>query len=351
MKNQIKSVLAVAIAASLAACGGGGSSSSVETPPVVNPPVVVPPTVTPSDLQTSVPALTYPQNSAEFTFVTAFNNFRAAAGLGLLAQNPALDKAAASHLKYVNEHASYYGGTVDMSALNTQHNTPNFHIEDSAKSGFTGVKALDRANFAGYGGTYVGESGSYGDAAESFAKLVATIYHRQGLMFQSPRDIGIAIGSDAFKTAVIETGYTMKGQSNASDYLGAYPADKQSLVPLFAGAETPNPYPDVVGGAAADVAKSTSYPVSISAKEFSSFEVTSFAITQDGQATPLKMRLFTNKSDSFVGSTFAFLVGYEPFKPSMKYNVSFTGKVNGQNVTKTWSFTTANSCPTFSTCK
>lgn len=358
MNSKLNLSLALIISATLAACGGGGGSSNTSppvavTPPVVTPPVVTPPTVTPADLQTTVPALTYAPTSPEFAFVTAYNNFRGQIGLGLLAQNESLDKAAANHMKYVTTYSTGNGGTVDMGAINPTYNRPNFHIEDATKAGFTGVQSLDRANFAGYNGVYVGENGSYGmgnGGVAAFNKLLASVYHRHGLMFQAPRDIGIAIGTDALQTTVEEVGYKTKPQTNASDYVGFYPVDKQTLVPLFATFESPNPYSDIKDNTSANVAVNTSYPITLTVKEVSNLVVTTFTVTEDGQTAPLNVRLYSNATDPATVTWTATIVGYAPFKPKTKYNVSFVGTANGTSVTKNWSFTTASNCSNFINC-
>jgi hypothetical protein len=95
------SVSAIAVAMFLVACGGGSNSGSTGQIATV-PPVSTPgPAFIPGDLQTSVPALTYAATSAEHEFLTALNQFRDQVGLGLLAQNDLLDKAARNHLEYV----------------------------------------------------------------------------------------------------------------------------------------------------------------------------------------------------------------------------------------------------------
>lgn len=170
-------------------------------------------------------------------------------------------------------------------------------------------------------------------------------------MYQAPRDIGIAVGADQFQTTSEMIGYLVSGQSNASDYVGIYPTDAQALVPLFAGFESPNPFKDIKDNTSGNVAANTSYPITVSAKEYATLAVTTFTVTEAGQATPLKVRLITNATDSVIGTWNAMIVGYVPFKANTKYNVSFVGTVNGASVSKAWSFTTASSCSDFATCK
>lgn len=355
MNSTIKNSISLITLATLAACGGGGgsSTSSSSTPAVQPPPVVTTPTVTPADIQTSVPALTYASSSQEYAFVTVYNNFRSAMGLGLLAQNVALDKAAKNHLLYVTSNSTVNGGSVDMSAINPTYNVPNFHVEDPSKAGFTGIRVADRVSFAGYVNTAAIEEGSYGagaGAAAAVTTLLATVYHRQGFMSQGIRDIGVAVANDPAQTTIVNLGFGVKSQSNASDYIGVYPADKQTMVPLFASPEAPNPYSeitDVLNG----TQLGTTYPVSIAIKEGMSLAVESFTVTEAGQSQPIKARIFTSASDKAILSSTAFVVGYAPFKANTIYNVSFKGSANGVAINKNWAFTTAASCVNVFTCK
>lgn len=350
MNFKIKLSLALIVSAALAACGGGGGGGgAASTTPItaVTPPVTAP-TVTPGDLQTTVPALTYAPTSQEYAFVTTLNAFRGQLGLGLLAQNPLLDTAASNHLHYVLTNDKDSGGTVDMSVINTTYNRPQFHIEDSNLPLFTGIQEIDRARHAGYAGAYVGEEGTFGGgkgAVLALNQLFATVYHRAGLMFQFTREIGVAVGTDASQTVVMEEGYqsTVKPQYVASDFVGAYPADKQTNVPLHAGVETPNPFPEL-SQTNTDFPTKTSYPICIAIKEGQQLTVTAFTVTESGQATPLDVRLMTKANDpnKWLAGNIAFIVGKIPFKPNTTYNVSFSGTANSTPITKTWSFTTSN---------
>jgi uncharacterized protein YkwD len=350
MKHIKHTALATAIAALLVACGGGGGSGSststpVGTTPPTNPTTPATPTVTPGQLQTSVPALTYAAASEEFAFVTAFNDFRQKMGLGLLAQNELLDKSAQNHLQYVLTNDVNSGGTVDMSSTDPVSGRPMFHIETVGKPLFTGVTEFDRAKAAGYNGTYAGEFGTFGGgkgASVAFESLVKTIYHRAGLMFEGPTDVGIAVGQDRSQTFVVEFGNT-KAQFNASDYLGAYPSDNQTGVGLYTGVESPNPFPEL-STSNSDFPTKTGYPVSVTSKEGTALEVVSFTITEAGATAPLDARLMTKENDpnKFLASNIAFLVAKSTLKPNTSYAVAFSGRVNNVVVTKNWKFTTGN---------
>lgn len=336
------------VALLLSACGGGGGGSNDPSPggstPTPTTPTPTTPTPTSPDLQTTVPDATYPADSPEMAFRNAFNAFRGAQGLGLLAQSTQLDTAAKNHLNYVTTYSNLNGGDVDMASIEPTYNRPRFHIEDSGKAGFTGVQELDRANFAGYGGTYVGELGAYGSGKGSVAalqNLIDTVYHRAGLLFQNVRDMGIAVAADRAQTMVILVGQKSTPQRNASDYVGFYPADTQTGVPLFTAIESPNPFPDLPYS---EYATKTGYPIHIMGEQFTTITVNSFTVTEDGQSAPMDSRLLTQANDphNTLAKNVAFLVAKQSFKPNTKYNVAFNGVIGGYNVTRAWSFTTGS---------
>ena len=342
MMKHAKLAAAVSLALALAACGG--SSSAPAAAPAAPAPVVAPPPPPPpppaSDLQTSVAAATYAPGSQELAFFTGVNDFRGKVGLGLLAQSAKLDKSSANHLAYVLANAD-----VDFAALDAN-GMPLFHSEDPARPGYTGKTVVDRVNFAQYASVYVGEEGGFGSGKGAIATLnsfVDSVYHRAALMAQSPRDIGVAVGSNAAQTLVVNFGYETKLQYNASNYFGSYPADKQTGVRLIAGGEAPNPFPGV---AYSDYATKTSYPINVVSAAFTTLAVTTFTVTEAGATAPLDVRQLnasTSAQDkTFLAANTAFIVGRAPFKANTTYNVSFVGTVNGAAVSKVWSFTTGS---------
>lgn len=351
MKTYFKSIAAMAaIVVLISACGGGGGENSAAAPVATGPdqgkPTPSVPTgtvVAPGDLQTAVPTPTYAQGSQQLVYITAFNNFRAHVGLGLLAQNTQLDTAAENHLAYVLANDTKNGGTVNMSAVDPATGRNFFHIETAGNPRFTGVQELDRAKTVGYAGSYVGEEGMFGGgqgAELAFASVVSTIYHRAGLMYEGIRDLGIAVGTDNSQTFVLEMGYG-KPQINASNFLGVYPADKQASVGLSAGVELPNPFPEL-STSNDDFPTKTGYPVSVVAKEGTRLEVLTFSITDPGSSTPLSARVLTSDNDPnrYLASNIAFLVANAPLKSNTTYKVVFSGRVNNNLVDKTWTFTT-----------
>lgn len=108
---------------------------------------------------------------------------------------------------------------------------PIAHVEDPARSGYTRVTPLDRAKFTQYGGSSVSEGVTYGlgsGASTALGTLIASVYHRQGLMAQAHKDFGISAGNDRLQTTVLTFGLKGTAQHNASDYFGVHPADRQT---------------------------------------------------------------------------------------------------------------------------
>lgn len=304
-----------------------------------------------ADVQTLDSGLTYSADSPEFDFSRALNQFRDKLGLGRIVQASELDSAARNHLKYIIANDIINKGKIDMRATDPLSGRSNYHIENINidKLLFTGVQEENRAFWTGYAnlpGGRIEEEITFGNNradAGSFAfnALASTIYHRVGLMSQSARDFGVAVGTDGLQTLVFNFGYRSKGQSNASDYIGLFPADKQIAVGLHAGSESPNPFPTDRTWEKTDFETLTSYPISVSVKEASCLRVTAFTVTEAGQATPVTSRpIITRANTPQLPSHVAFLVGRAPFKTNTTYNVVFAGTVNGALIEKTWSFTT-----------
>lgn len=348
MSKSASIAAAVAVATLISACGGGGGGNTAVTAPTgpttpTGPTIPTGPPVTPGDTQTTVPALTYAATSQEYAFVSALNDFRDKVGLGLLAQNTKLDTASANHLGYLIANDVNNGGTVNFNTYDQVTARSMLHIESGALAKFTGVQEGDRAKFAQYDGSYVGEEVTFGGnqgGAAAFGTLVQTVYHRAGLMLQNVREIGAAVGTDKSQTVVMEMGLKTN-QSVASDYVGVYPYNGQTGVALHAYVETPNPFPDL-STANDDFPTKTSYPVSVSVVTGNTIAVTTFTVTEASQAAPMEARLIIRANDpnGYLTSNVAFLIAKAPFKSGTTYNVKFTGANNGVAFTKEWSFKT-----------
>jgi uncharacterized protein YkwD len=337
------------VAVVLAGCGGGGGDkASVATnppPPVVtNPtnPVTPTPTPTPTpqaaSLQVAV-APTYAAGSSEAIALTKLNAFRTAQGLGPLNQNTNADTASKNHAAYVTTNQS---GAAP-------------HEEIAGKPGFTGVDAMARLIAAGYPAQSATEVIAFSmqypsPEASAIENLANTVYHRAAMMYQGMTTVGIAPENPESPLYVAIARTTP--QVNAGDYVGMYPANNQAGVWLSHSVESPNPFAQEMAMSQENMCTKTSAPVSLASEASTVLSVTSFTVTEEGQATPLDARLITKATSTqdgiYLTPNVAFLVGKVPFKPNTKYNVRFVGKATGAatgsavglQIEKSWTFNT-----------
>lgn len=330
--KALTSATLVALAAiTLTACGGGGSSTSPSTPTKTcanggtDYPTCTAP-VTPASLQQALPA-TYATGSAQAETFAALNEFRTSMGLGPVNQNKLIDAAALNHHNY---------------AISSWVPGDDPHGEIAGRTNFTGADVFARFKFVGV--TNFVSGGEVMDAENgklAVQGLADTVLHRQAMMLESTTDVGIF--SEPEKGTIIDFGYS-KGQSNASDYIGIYPIDKQTGIFLTHALESPNPFTDLEM-TKDNMCKQTSYPISIQSQATTTLSVDSFTVREFGTTTDLPVRLFQPGTNR-IGPNTAFIVGKAPFKPFTTYTVQFSGKVSGGitaapfNVNKSWSFTT-----------
>lgn len=338
-RYDLKLLVSGVVVAALAGCGGGGNSGPASSNPVATTPTnPTPPTpastVQAAELQAATPAA-YPTGSVQATTFNEFNAFRAIEGLGPVRQNANIDIAAKNHAAYVQ---------VNQSGADAHH-------EIAGKPGFTGVEPGDRMAAVGYAATSTTEVIAFeGIQQTSVQALLATVFHRNAMMIQGLTDAGIAPGDDNGPT-YIDAGY-IKQQKNAGDYVGVFPYDKQTGVPMTHHTESPNPFYQEFDMTQANVCAKTSYPISVATEASTVLKVTSFTITPEGQSAPLDVRLMTRDSNNqnlqYLGANVAFIVGKAPFTPGTKYAVHFvgtatgsaTGSATGLAIDKTWTFTT-----------
>jgi len=323
LRSNFELLVVCAVAAALTGCGGGGNSTPAASAPVATTP-------TPA-----TPASTVQAAELQATAFAEFNAFRAIEGLGPVRQNANIDIAAKNHAAYVQTNMS--GGDA--------------HNEIAGKPGFTGADPGARVIAAGYASNYTTEVIAFeGIQQTSVQALLSTVFHRNAMMVQGLTDIGIAPGDDSGPT-YIDAGY-IKQQKNAGDYVGVFPYDKQTGVPMTHHTESPNPFYKEFEMTQANVCAKTSYPISIASEASTILKVTSFTVTVAGQSTPLDVRLMTRDSNDqnlqYLRANVVFIVGKAPFKPGTKYTVHFvgtatgtaTGSAKGLAIDKTWTFMT-----------
>ncbi len=341
MKKHICSILVATVA--LTACGGGGGGG---TPTPAPGPLPTPaPTPTPAPPAVQVAALitataaSYPASAEESRVFTAINAFRTAQGLGPVQQSTLIDLAANNHAAYVRTHQS----------------GADPHAEIAGKANFTGVNVLDRLVKAGYAATAATEVIAFNTTwpittGTVIDVLADSVYHRNAMIIQGMTHVGVA-PSDADSPTYIDLGY-ITAQKNAGTYLGVYPVAGQTGLSLTHYVESPNPFYLEMAMTSENMCKFTSYPIHLASEASTSLSVTSFTVTEEGQASTLPVRLITKATSpqdtAMLPTNIAFIVGKAPFKANTKYNVRFvgtangsvTGTLNGMPIDKSWSFMT-----------
>ncbi len=349
--KNTKSVLAltsIALATLLTACGGGGGSTSTPTDPVVKTCANGAndyPTCKffVAELQSTVPAPPYVAGSDELAAFNFLNDERAANGLGKVAYNEALTKAAMAHANYL--YLNKWLG----------------HDETAGNPGFTGTNPVDRALAAGYTtnspvNEVLGLANSRKGGVQS---LIDTVYHRSIIFGQSWVDVGM--GSHCYDKCddkrifdTIEFGYKKK-QRNASDFFMTYPRNGQDAVrPIFCG-ESPWPLETIIS--MTDACKllppvlnqtvfydaKVGYPILVSVAEGRKINITKFEIYESGPqgnsaAIPAWLLTSSNDVNTRLQSHEAYLIPKQSLKLDTLYTVTFVGTSDDLPISRTWTF-------------
>ena len=273
-----------------------------------------------------------------------FNFRRQQMGLPMLTRDAKLDAAALGHSEY------------------QRLNNEITHMQTEGRPGFTGVCLLDHptnpndatcpaakvsrleaANYVFDQGAYaageviarsVGTSGA--NAAE---ELIAAIYHRFVIFEPMFKGFG---GGAATATGGSPTYFTANFAANGlSTGLGpaqvaVYPVANQERVPrvFYSDNEMPDPVSD---------ANEVGYPVSVHADIRYTVTVQSFTIRPRGGAELPVYRLESTTDPHMKATAFASAAAIIPKRvldAGTTYDVNFVGTVNGQSVSRSWSFTT-----------
>jgi uncharacterized protein YkwD len=318
--HPAKSLVAAFVTAlALAACGGGGSGGGAANG--ANGSTGGMPTGF-SGQDATAPVFTNNVATDGFNWI---NYRRAQAGVGVLARNSMLDRAAQAHSDYQR-----------------MLNGDPTHDEDPAKPGFTGATVGARVQAAGY--TLVPDY-TYGEiiAASSSSsgfymaeELVTAIYHRFAMFEPKFKDMGSgsATGSGNYTYFTTDFGAT-RGFSPGlpRQTIVTWPVNGQTGVqPSFASnSEEPDPVPNI---------NDVGYPVSIHANLTEKVTVQSFTVRARGGANLATRLLVEGLDPNTTMSSVAAIVPLAPLAANTTYDVSFTGTVGGATVSKSWSFTT-----------
>ena len=305
-------ITALLSAALLSACGGGDSGDKTS----LN-------TSTQAGQLTQEPGAPVLSNNIATDGFNWINYRRSQVGLTPLVRNSLIDNAALGHSNYLNS------------------NSVVVHNQIKGKPGFTGATLYDRLTASGYGVTSVWGEVIAGVASNSgfymAENLITAVYHRF-LIFEpifKEGGAGAAVNNSGYAYFTTDlAGNSRYGPGLPTGQIVSYPFSGQTKVAtsFSSNEEEPDPVPnqDVVG-----------YPISVHANFDATLSVTAFTVRQRGAGADLTVRLLSKETDAVNTSrSVAAIIPLAPLLAATTYNVSFIGKVNGADVTRSWSFTT-----------
>ena len=250
-------------------------------------------------------------------------NFRRRqAGLGTLARNYRLDRAA-------------YGQSSYLRANNTVS-----HLQIIGRPGFTGATLTDRLSASGYG--FINSGHAYGEVIAATGsnsgfnaadELVTGIYHRFVVFEPMSKQAGVAAvngRSETYFTA--DTTADGLDQGLGIGHFITDPASAQTDVPtLFHNdGEKPEPVPG---------RHDVGFPISVHADLLSAMQVQRFILRPRG-GTALPVQLLTSSLDPNTPTSAAAIIPLDVLASGTTYEVQFVGRVDGVQVARNWTFTT-----------
>jgi hypothetical protein len=249
------------------------------------------------------------------------NGYRSAVGAPPVSEDPALSQGAEAHAYYY----LFNLGQPQLQGL-------GIHSEDESLPGFTGANSLLRDRHFGYSGTRGAEVIDHVATPEGSVRVwIDSVYHRYPLLARETAAAGFAVVSlGIVSISILDLGVGDPGQSDPV----VYPTPGQVDVPVqFNGREVPDPVP--AGGA-----YPVGYPVTLQVGAARTLAVTSgHLIGPDGREVA---GYALGPAGSGLTPWEWALLPRQPLKAGGRYTVEVVGKVDGQDFTKSWSFTVAS---------
>ncbi|MEJ7808234.1 MAG: CAP domain-containing protein, partial [Telluria sp.] len=251
------------------------------------------------------------------------NYRRAQAGVSVLTRNSLIDTAATGHSNY-------------------QRLNQVTHVQEVGKSGFTGVRLLDRLQAVGYAtpSYFYGEviSASTSTSGVYLAEeLITAIYHRFAIFEPRFKEIGAGSVTNASGYTIFTTNFAANngyGPGIGKTNIVTWPVNGKTgiVTNFFSDFEEPDPV---------DNLNEVGYPISVHADADVSLTVTSFTIRPRG-GTDLSVKLLSAAADPQKTTTRSAvaIVPLTVLAANTVYDVSFSGAADGTPVSKSWSFTT-----------
>jgi uncharacterized protein YkwD len=311
LKRWPNTAAALVTAWALVACGGGGGS---DAPGAVTPPVPVTPVP-------SVPGAPQASGNIATDGVSWVNFRRSQTGLPVLTRASLIDLAAQRHSSY-------------------QQQNEVTHVQIAGKPGFTGASLADRLRQSNYLSStfFIGEVISASTSNSGFylaEELITAIYHRFVMFEPKFKEIGAGAVTNSTGYTILTINFAANngyGPGVGPTNVATWPVNNQTHIPInfLSDFESPDPVANQ---------NEVGYPISVHADADVSVAVTSFTVRPRG-GTDLSVKLLSSTTDSHTPQSAASIIPLTKLTEGTVYDVSFSGSVGGNPITKTWSFTT-----------
>jgi uncharacterized protein YkwD len=261
--------------------------------------------------------------------LATLNKYRAAMGLGTLAWNYTLEQTAVGHSQYLS-------ALTDRSILSklASDGTPEMHRQQTGRAKFTGVTLTDRTKRTGYkfgAGEQVVFNERQNSGADVVDQLMATVYHRSGLLNPAWSELGGAVDTS---DAVLVLGEGSTKNRVVSDWIGTFPGNNTTVSRIAFQNEIPDPAPERAG-------QWLGLPISIHTVAGRRLKFDRFELCDTDHPTqPVEGRVLDHVSDMRVGENELFFLPTKPLRYGATYEVKAQIIVNLTPQNLSWRFQT-----------
>ena len=284
-----------------------------------------------AQLQTPAQRIEAAQNLSNIEADSALaqlNAYRKAMGLSVLVKNAPLTAAAMRHSLYRsviladNKEAENFD--VD--------GTPGSHFQMTPNPFFSGKTLKDRVTQEGYTSsvTEVSTSGSRKSGAEFIHQMIASVYHRTGVLGFQWDEAGFGVID---KEPVMVLGASRKAIDMPTQPV-VFPPPDSVIEPIGFKNERPDPLPD-------RAAQWKGLPISIHAAKGQVLDIRKFELLNEA-GQQVAGRLLTQGNDKRLGKNEAYWVPYAPLQFGQAYRPSISYLLAGRLHEASWTFRMAS---------
>jgi len=290
-----------------------------------------PPAARAAQLQTPAQRMEAAQNLSNIEADSALaqlNAYRKAMGLSVLVKNAPLTAAAMRHSLYrsviLAENKEAENFDVD--------GTPGSHFQMTPNPFFSGKTLKDRVTQEGYTSsvTEVSTSGSRKSGAEFIHQMIASVYHRTGVLGFQWDEAGFGVID---KEPVMVLGASRKAIDMPTQPV-VFPPPDSVIEPIGFKNERPDPLPD-------RAAQWKGLPISIHAAKGQVLDIRKFELLNEA-GQQVAGRLLTQGNDKRLGKNEAYWVPYAPLQFGQAYRPSISYLLAGRLHEASWTFRMAS---------